>query len=189
MRIVSGAIVCAVCLLVLPARAAAQWSVTPHVGTAFGGSVPDAPRVDYGIAAGWMGRLVGFEVDFSRTPDFFDATDVPDVLFRESSVATLMVNGLIGVPLGGDRLRPYAAGGIGWVRSRIGGDDAFVRGRGDNVGFNVGGGVIASFSSLFGVRGDVRYFRDLQEIEGESEFFGVDKIDFWRATVGAVFRF
>jgi opacity protein-like surface antigen len=108
-----------------------------------------------------------------------------------SSVTTLMVNGVYRLPLGGERVRPYAAGGLGLLRTRIGGDDDFIRGRNSNVGLNVGGGVMGDLSDRIGLRGDIRYFRDLQRLEGESEFFslGHDKLDFWRATVGVTFRF
>ncbi len=190
MRFGTGIILCAMCIVIAPRLASAQWSATPHIGAAVGG-VPDGAKIDYGAAVGWMGRVVGFEVDVSHSPDFFAVTDVPDVLFSQSSVTTLMVNGVLGVPFGGDRLRPYAAGGVGLFRSHIGSEDDFVRGRANNVGINLGGGVISHLSDRIGLRGDIRYFRDLQEVEGQSEFFspGSDRLDFWRATAGVVFRF
>lgn len=174
-----------------PTPAHAEWFLSPFVGAAFGGSVPDAPRLDYGGAAGWMGSVVGFEVDVSHRPDFFKVADVPDVLLSESSVTTVMFNGLVRLPVGGERLTPYVAGGLGWLRTRIGADEDFVRGNSNNFGFNVGGGVTAGLNDRVGLRGDIRYFRDLQDLEGESEFFslGESKLDFWRAAVGIVFRF
>ncbi len=85
-----------------------------------------------------MGRVAGFEVDISHRPGFFEAAGVPDFLVSDSSVTTLMFNGLFRLPVG-----------------------------------------------------EGLYFRDLQDLEGESEFFslGNDKLDFWRATVGVAFRF
>jgi len=191
MRIPRLLILCAVCSALVPAHAGADWFVSPFIGGAFGGGIAEGTKIDYGAAAGWMGRLAGFEVDVSQRPDLFEAADVPDFLLSESSVTTLMFNGLLSVPLGTERVRPYAAGGVGWLRTRIGGDDDFIRGRSSNVGFNAGGGVMGDLSDRFSLRGDIRYFRDLQELEGESEFFhlGNDKLDFWRATVGVVFRF
>lgn len=137
-----------------------------------------------------MGRVAGFEVDISHRPGFFEAAGVPDFLVSDSSVTTLMFNGLFRLPVG-EGLRPYAAGGAGWRPTRIGGDDDFIRRRSSNVGINVGGGVMARLNDRIGLRGDIRYFRDLQDLEGESEFFslGKDKLDFWRATVGVAFRF
>lgn len=191
MRIGMVILVCAASIVTTPVPVSAQWSATPHAGAVFGGSVVDAPKIDYGIAVGWMGRIVGVEVDFSFAPGFFDVAEVPAELVGENSVATLMVNGLFGVPLGGDRWKPYAAAGIGLIRTDIGGDDSFIRGGANNVGINVGGGVIAMLTDRLRLRGDVRYVRDLQDIEGDSEFFslGSSKLDFWRAAGGVVFRF
>lgn len=187
-------IICGVFGVVLaPIEARADWFVHPFIGGAFGGGVAEAPKVDYGLSGGWMGKAVGFEVDVSHRPDFFKVSDLPDVLFRESSVTSVMFNGLYAVPFGqvGRRLRPYAAGGVGWLRSRIGGDDDFIRGNDGNVGFNVGGGIFSDLTDRVGLRGDLRYFRDLQQRTGQSEFFNMadDKLDFWRLTGGVTFRF
>lgn len=180
-------------MVLAPGEVRAEWLLTPFVGVAFGDGVAEAPTIDFGASVGWMGRIIGVEVDVSHRPDFFEISDAPDFLFGESSVTSVMFNGIVGVPSGrlGDRVRPYAAGGVGWIRSRIGGDDDFVRGNDSNVGFNVGGGIFGHLTDHFGVRGDVRYFRNLRELEGESEFFslGNEKLDFWRATGGITFRF
>lgn len=182
----------AVCVALTPGKAGAEWLLTPFIGGAFGGGVAEGTRVDYGGSVGWMGKVVGFEVDVSHRPDFFKVDDTPDFLFGESSVTSVMFNALIGVPGPfGERVRPYAAGGVGLLRSRIGGGDDFIRGNNNNFGINVGGGVLGHLTDRVGVRGDIRYFRDLQDLEGESEFFslGAEKLDFWRATAGITFRF
>ncbi len=180
-------------LVLSPSDVRADWLLNPFIGSAFGGGVAEGAKLDYGVAASWMGKVIGFEVDVSHRPDFFQVRDVPDFLVGESSVTSVMFNGLLGVPSGklGTRVRPYAAGGVGWLRSRIGGDDDFIRGDNGNFGFNVGGGVFGHLSDRIGVRGDIRYFRDLRDLEGDSEFFslGNDKLDFWRATGGITFRF
>jgi len=152
----------AFCVVLAPGEVRAEWLLGPFIGGAFGGGVAEPTKVDYGGSVGWLGRVVGFEVDVSHRPDFFQATDVPDFLFSESS-----------------------------VRSRIGGEDDFIRENNRNFGFNVGGGVLGYLTDHFGVRGDIRYFKDLQELEGESEFFnpGNEKLDFWRVTGGITFRF
>jgi hypothetical protein len=42
----------------------------------------------------------------------------------------------------------------------------------------------------FGLRGDVRYFRSVQDSDlGDDIDFDFGSFDFWRATVGATFRF
>ncbi len=181
-----------VCVVLVPGEARAEWFLSPFVGGAFGGGVAEPAKVDYGGSIGWMGRVVGFDVDVSHRPDFFEVSDVPDFLIGESSVTSIMFNGLVAVPSPfGDRVQPYAAAGLGWLRSRIGRDDDFIRSNNNNFGLNVGGGVLGHFSDRFGVRGDIRYFRDLQNLEGESEFFhlGNEKLDFWRATAGVIVRF
>ncbi|MBA2305546.1 MAG: outer membrane beta-barrel protein [Acidobacteria bacterium] len=175
-----------------PREARAEWLLTPFIGGAFGGGVAEGTKVDYGVSAGWWGRVLGVEVDVSHRPDFFAVDGAPDFLFSESSVTSVMFNGLIAVPSPfGDRVRPYAAGGIGWLRTRIGADADFIRGNNDTVGLNVGGGILGHLTERLGVRGDLRYFRNLQDLEGDSEFFtlGNDKLDFWRATGGITFRF
>jgi len=183
-----------VAVLAAPRPSRADWVVAPFVGVAFGGAVTDPPRIPYGASVGWMGDgMWGFEVEVSDQPNFFATADVPDVLFGGSSgVTTVMVNGIFGLPSGGwERLRPYLVGGAGLFRSEIGNEDSFIRGRSNNVGFNAGGGATVSISEALGLRGDVRYFRDAQDFEGQSEFFhlGASAIDFWRAAVGVTFRF
>ncbi len=185
---------CLIGSVLLPAHARADWFATGLAGAVFGGQVADAPRTTYGGSFGWLGaNRFGVEVDASHALDFFQIPDVPDVLFSESSVATVMFNGIFQV-LGGAsdaRLQPYVSGGAGWMRTRIGADEDFIRARNSNIGINVGGGAHAMFSDRWGVGGDLRYFRDLQDLEGESEFFslGEAKIDFWRATGSFVVRF
>jgi hypothetical protein len=57
-------------------------------------------------------------------------------------------------------------------------------------GLNVGGGVAGFFSDNFGVQGDVRYFRSLQDNQPDDEFdVALGSFSFWRGTVGLVFRF
>ena len=47
----------------------------------------------------------------------------------------------------------------------------------------------AFFGDTFGVRGDVRYFRGLQENQPDALDLAVSDLRFWRGTVGATFRF
>ncbi|MBA2356578.1 MAG: outer membrane beta-barrel protein [Acidobacteria bacterium] len=176
----------------MPGEVRAELLLTPFIGAAFGDGVAQAPKLDVGASVGWMGTVIGVEVDVSHRPGFYGVTDVPDFLLGESSVTTVMFNGLVGVPFGGlGRLRPYGAAGAGWVRARIGGDSGFIRANEGSVGFNVGGGLLSMVTDHLGVRGDVRYFRSLRVLDGESEFFnlGNEKLSFWRATAGLTIRF
>ena len=57
-------------------------------------------------------------------------------------------------------------------------------------GFNVGAGVTGFFTDNIGLRGDVRYFRSLEDNEPDDEFdVALSDFRFWRGTVGVTFRF
>lgn len=186
-----------------PTRAAADWYFTPFVGANFGGNadfvaVDDfgdefEQRVDFGAALGWMGAgIVGWEVDFGYSPNFFEDTS-GEFDFGDSNVLTLMGNVVVGVPVGGQTgpgLRPYGSGGIGLIRTQVDAGDFFDELDTNDLGFNVGAGLHGYFTDNIGLRGDVRYFRSLQDNEPDDEFdLALSDFDFWRATVGVTFRF
>ncbi len=57
-------------------------------------------------------------------------------------------------------------------------------------GFNVGAGVAGFFTDNIGLRGDVRYFRSLQDNEPDDEFdVALSDFRFWRGRSGLTFRF
>jgi opacity protein-like surface antigen len=186
-----------------PTKASADWLFTPFVGLNWGGSVnlPDVDDFDefkqkamFGASLGWMGAgIIGFEVDFGHTPNFFQNTSSDDFEFSDSSLTTLMGNLVIGVPIGGQNgpgFRPYAVGGVGIIKSSIGVEDFFSGVDSTNFGINVGAGAIFFFSDKVGLRGDLRYFRSLQDIKPNDEFdLRLADFRFWRGTVGVTFRF
>ena len=192
-------------VLASPARASADWLLTPFVGGNFGGDANFGQfddfddelerRIDFGASLGWMGNgIIGVEVDFGWAPNFFENTVGPgDFEFGDSSVTTLMANLLIGIPVGGTTgagLRPYGSGGVGLIRSHISGNDLFDDLNTNDFGFNVGAGLHGFFSDTIGIRGDIRYFRSLQDHEPDNEFdLALSDFDFWRATVGLTIRF
>jgi opacity protein-like surface antigen len=107
-----------------------------------------------------------------------------------------MGNMIIGVPIGGQRgpgFRPYAVGGVGIIKSRIDGAEDLFEVDSTNWGFNVGAGAIFFFSDNVGVRGDIRYFRSLQDddIDDLENLFhiGLANFRFWRGTAGVTFSF
>jgi hypothetical protein len=59
------------------------------------------------------------------------------------------------------------------------------------VAINAGGGVVGFFSSHFGVRGDLRFYRafgvNVTDLQGSGLAF--DHFDFWRAGLGLVATF
>ena len=189
-----------------PAKASADWLFTPFFGmnwggnaefTDFGGDFEDEfeQKMNFGASLSWMGAgAFGFEVDFGYSPNFFQNTTGDDNFeFGDSNVTTLMANLKVGAPFGGQTgggIRPYASGGLGLIKSRIDDPDDLFELNSTDWGFNVGGGVTGFFNDNFGLQGDVRYFRSLQDNEPDDEFdLALGSFNFWRGTVGLVFRF
>jgi len=55
---------------------------------------------------------------------------------------------------------------------------------------NVGGGVMAALNDRIGFRGDLRYFRSLQDSDaGDDIDLDLTGFNFWRGTLGVSFRF
>ncbi|MGE0704877.1 MAG: outer membrane protein [Vicinamibacterales bacterium] len=191
--------------LVVPRTASADWLFTPFAGVNFGGDADFGEfddfddefekRMNVGASLAWMGAgIAGVEFDFGWSPNFFENTVGPgDFEFGDSNVTTLMANIVLGVPVGGQSglgFRPYVTGGAGLLRSSISGDEFFDDLDTNDFGVNVGGGFHAFFTDVIGIRGDVRYFRSLQDDEPDDELdLALSDFEFWRATAGLTFRF
>ena len=198
-------------VIALAKPASADWLLTPYFGIVFGGAANTVDidtldeafeqRATFGGSIATMGNgIFGLEFDFGYTPNFFQLTE-GDADFEffdvNSSITTVMGNVIIGVPIGGTSgagVRPYATAGIGLMRANIEFEDLFDNLSSNDLGVNFGGGINVFFTDSIGLRGDVRYFRGLQneDIEDEQELdfdFNLDNFDFWRATVGLTFRF
>lgn len=185
--------------------ASADWLFTPYLGLNFGhsadfGDVGDfednfEKKSVFGGSLAWMGAgIVGVELDFGWSPNFFTfTTGDEDFDFGDSNLTTLMVNAIVGAPLGGQTgpgVRPYVAGGIGLMRSHISESTFFDGLSSSDLAMNLGGGLTGFFSDNVGIRGDIRYFRSLQDNEPDDDFdFGLSSFHFWRGTVGVTFRF
>jgi opacity protein-like surface antigen len=186
--------------------ASADWLFTPYLGLTFGGAADFGDVGDFednferkmawGASATWMGAgIVGFEVDFGQTPNFFENTSGDsDFDFGDNNVTTLMGNLIVGAPIGGQTgvgFRPYGTAGVGLLRSSISEFGLFNDVSTNDFGFNVGGGAHVFFSDNVGIRGDVRYFRGLQGDDGGDAPLELElsDFDFWRGTVGVTFRF
>lgn len=187
-----------------PTAARADWLLTPFVGVTFGGNAKFGDigtftdnfkkKVTFGGTLTWMGAgIIGLEADLGVTPDFFEnVADTPNVTFGDSHVTTLMGNLVVGAPIGGTRgpgFRPYASGGIGLLRSNIDVTGVFDNLSKNDLGINVGAGAHIFFADHVGIRGDIRYFRSLQNDDNEPLRLGLSDFDFWRGTVGVTFRF
>jgi opacity protein-like surface antigen len=151
-----------------------------------------------GSLAAMGGGVFGLEFDFGYAPNFFQLTEGgEDFEFFDvnSSLTTLMGNVIIGIPIGGSSgvgVRPYGIAGIGLMRANIEFEDLFENLSSNDLGVNFGGGVHVFFSDAIGLRGDIRYFRGIQNEEDDELLdldFNLDDFDYWRTTIGLTLRF
>jgi opacity protein-like surface antigen len=136
--------------------------------------------------------IIGFEVDFGSTPNFFEnTTGEGNFGFGDSNVTSLMGNLVIGAPIGGQTgvgIRPYGSAGIGLLRSNVGFEDFVDDVNRNELGLNLGAGAHVFFNDNVGLRGDIRYFRGLQGGDEELDL-DLEDFNFWRGTIGVTFRF
>jgi hypothetical protein len=205
MRGVLTAGAAALALLLFSAPVRADVMLTPFVGANLGGSAVtpladlagQPSRTTFGGSLALMsGGVFGIEADVGYTPRFFGADlelgGLPISLAR-NDVLTAMVNLTAGVPLqgsGGAGIRPYVVGGVGLIRQQLSAAAGLVSYDANDVGYNVGGGVVIFVSRNVGVRGDVRHFRS---IGGNPVLDLIDlqpgAFNYTRATVGVTFRY
>jgi opacity protein-like surface antigen len=171
------------------APASAQMYVTPYAGGQFAGDTQEN-HFNLGAGVGFLGAgKYGVEADFNFAPNFFSNSESVNFDATDSNLATVMFNGIVTLPPH-QAFRPYATGGIGWMRSQIDDVGGLFAVKNDNFGFNVGGGLFAQFNDHIGWRTDVRYFRAIVDNEEDLEFdVGLGSFDFWRATAGLTFTF
>jgi outer membrane protein with beta-barrel domain len=187
--------------VVAPSRASADWLFTPFLGSTFGGSANIGGegedfkdeferKLNYGASLAVMGGgALGFEIDFGYSPNFFGvSSDSSRIdLVGDGNVTTLMGNLILAAPLGS--VRPYASGGIGLMRAKV--DDPggfFDKVSTSDLGLDAGVGLMFMSGSI-GLRGDLRYFRSLQDNDPNGVDFALGDFRFWRGTVGVTFKF
>lgn len=184
-----------VALISAPTLARADGYVSPWVGTNSGAgfernNVFENGRAGFGVTAGGMGAGVfGAEFDLGYSPGFFG----PSADFGDNSVLNVMGNLIVGIPVGGQRgagIRPYVTAGLGLIRTDIDGGVLFpVSSSNNSFGWNAGGGVMLFLSDHFGLRGDVRYLRTLENNSTPTNIdFDPGSFHFWRASAGIVIR-
>ena len=186
-RISAAAAAAVLFTVAAPAPAHADWVVSPFIGAHAGA---DAPRTSpsIGVSGGWMGNLLGGEVDLGYGPEFFEQNG----FIADRRMLTLMGNVVATVPWGRrETFKPYVSGGLGMIRptlSEAGGIFALDR---KKLGMDVGGGAAGFFNRNVGIRGDIRYFRGLRKQDEDANDFGLDlsTFHFWRASVGLAVRF
>src|SRR5262245_49232722 len=178
-----------VMMLLGATTARAEVLLTPFAGIAFGGNT-ERTRGSYGLGLGFLGNgVLGFEAEFNTTPDFFgDSND--NGLLTKNDVVTVMGSFLLAFPSGPVRL--YAAFGGGLMKTRLESTDHLFDANSSDFGINVGGGLIGNLSNHVALRADVRYFRDLSELDahGPLDFdIGIGNLDYWRVVGGLTFKF
>jgi hypothetical protein len=176
-----------IALIWAPAPARADGFVSPFIGTNFGNNSGDG-RANFGVNAGAMGGgVIGGELDFGYAPNFFGNAGT----FGSNYVMDVMGNLIVGVPVGGTRgagVRPYVTIGAGLMRSQIDGvaGTTLIQVSNNEPAMNAGAGVMGFLSDHVGIRGDVRYFRNLSGDTVNNVDFG--SFHFWRASFGVVLR-
>src|SRR5262249_9784772 len=147
--------------------ASAEGFVNPFIGYHFGQdsacpsfSQCEKQDLQLGVSAGALGPILGFEVDLGLGKDFF--ASAPNF---EGSVTTLMRNVLLAPKMGS--VGPYGLVGIGLVRTHaeVTGVVNVPVSNNNQFGFDFGGGIMIFFGRHFGVRGDIRGFKSLQDLE------------------------
>jgi hypothetical protein len=159
-------------------------SVTPFAGATFGGDAP-AQKLAMGAALTFLGPVAGLEFEFGYSPDFFDQHH-NTVLIGDNNVTTFNTNLVVGPKIG--MFRPYGSAGVGLLRTRVSSASSLFQDLSVNDwGVNFGAGLIVKGSDHVGLRGDVRYFRSLQDhAPGNNIDLGFGTFDFWRYYFGVV---
>jgi opacity protein-like surface antigen len=172
----------ALAIVLAAVPASADGVFTPYVGSNFAGTT-DKNSTAFGASIGAIsGSGLGFEIDVGYTPDFL-ARGVAD-----GNATTVMGNLVFAAPPSGAGLRPYVSGGLGLIRFNVTGvGNVFDASRND-LGVNAGAGLMIFVTRSVGLRGDLRYFRSLQD--SNDSFAGLDlgDFDFWRGSVGVTFK-
>lgn len=182
----------AVAAVSAPRAARADGFFSPWVSAQGGnGQNLQNSRPGVGIYAGGMGAgIIGGEVGFGYSPSFWGTAND----FGNNSVIDLMGNVIVGIPIGGTHgggVRPFAAAGLGLLRTQIdGGTLATVSSSKNMLGWNLGGGVMGYFNDHVGLRGDLRYLRSFENPDtGVTAIdLGTGQVHFWRASIGLVLR-
>jgi opacity protein-like surface antigen len=187
----SGIFLFAMLLGVSGARKAnAEGFVSPIFGYNFGGD-SGCPQItncedkhlNWGIAFGALGSVVGFEAEFAHTSDFLGK-----VSNQSTDVLTFMGNFMLAPKIG--PVQPYGLGGIGLIRTSV--EEAVESNDENQIGWDVGGGLMVFFGQHIGIRGDIRYFHSFQilDLSGFPNLpINQTKLDYGRAGVAAVFKF
>ena len=171
----------------VPSAVHADTMISGSGGWAFGSDL-DESRTTWGGALTFMGDgAFGFEIEGAYTPNFFGGSD----FFNDDNVSSLMGNILLGTHFGTDHPGSvFVSVGGGLMKTRVSDAEDFFDVDRNDFGVSGGVGAMGFFSDHVGLRGDVRYYRNLGDPEPDNEFdldFG--DFSFWRGTGGIVLKF
>lgn len=194
----SARILAALIIWLSPSSAAADWLLTPFIGSSF------APETTFLIFEDGAGRtltlggsvtllsdgILGLEADVGHTPGFFEGND-PLGLVLTSRVTTLTGSVILAVPLSITResLRPYFVAGAGLMQARSKHAAGLFPVDRNLLGLNIGAGAIGMVSPRTGLRFDVRYLKAASGADGPFARAGLSRLSFWRGTAGVVLRY
>jgi opacity protein-like surface antigen len=189
-RLLRTGVLAVVAVLGAASVSSAQGYISPFIGYDFGGD-SGCPAIDecedknlnIGVAVGSLGSVFGSELEFAYAKNFFG--EFPG---GESSVLTLMGNVMLAPKFG--PAQPYALVGLGLIKTNIDftvGD--LLESSNNHFGWDIGGGLIIFFSENVGVRGDIRHFHALQDLEVVGIPLADTKLDFGRVAGALVFKF
>ncbi len=192
----------AVALLLLlaipPARAHADWLITPFLGTSFAGETTyllfeegAGRKLTLGASVTLLtDGIFGLEAEIAHTPRFFEGND-PLGLVLTSRVTTLSGNVIVAAPLALTResLRPYFVSGLGLLQARSKDAAGIFPVDQELLGLSLGAGAIGLVNERTGLRFDVRHIKAISGSDGGSARPGVSRLSFWRATAGVTIRY
>lgn len=181
-------------VVMLAAETSAQGFISPFIGATSGGptltcaALSDCEKgsTTFGVGLGTIGGFFGFEFNLGYTKAFLGELSED----QSSGLLTAMGNIIVGPKLG--PVQPYAVGGLGILKLNVDLDlESLLENSETKFAWDAGAGIIIFFGQNIGVRGDLRYFRTLQDFE----FLPLlsleegPELDFTRATAAVVFKF
>ncbi|MCM3881128.1 MAG: porin family protein [Vicinamibacterales bacterium] len=187
-----GTLAIAIITIGTASQAHAQGFISPLIGYDFGGDAGcpnvlencEDAKLNISVSFGAIGSLFGFEEEFAYAPNFLGTASG-----LSSSTLTLMSNVLFIPKLAGP-VRPYVLAGLGLIKTKVDLTSASVLTTdSNNLGWDVGGGLMVFVSDHFGLRGDLRYFHSFQDLTVLGITLGDAKLNYGRLSGGAVLTF
>jgi len=181
-----------------PAKAHADWLITPFLGTSFASETTfltfeegAGRKLTLGASVSLLGDgILGLEADVGHTPRFFEGND-PLGLVLNSRVTTVSGNVIVAAPLALTResLRPYLVGGLGLMQARSEHVAGLFPVEEDLLGLSLGAGAIGFVTERTGLRFDVRHFKAITGADGPFARPDTSRLSCWRATAGVTIRY